>query len=428
MDTKKNHLGRNSLIISITGLIVVELLIYYGFLKSGYWQILLSGFEAATIGGFADWFAVRALFHEIPIPFVRRHTDIVVRNRKKLTEGVVDLVTNKWLSPEVIKEKIADFSFLEGLIKTLREPHNTDKLIGFLKEITRRLVSNADDPEVTKILQSLIKDQLIYFDISTPLGKWMKKSIENDDHNALWEIVLEAAGKTVNDDTTRVTLLKLVAKQMEEYKSEGFFKSLLLGIGGGVGAIDNESIVDKIINSLDDLVREAKGNPNHSLRTKFDSNIMEFANGLIEGEEESTKVTKDLQEKLLHNVDSNKIFHNIFIKLKESVIQLLDEDDSPYTTFLNHHIDKLLTELETDKSSQKKIEFWIKDAIGNLISKYHPEIGEIVRFSLTRLNDDELVNQIEEKVGNDLQYIRLNGSVVGGFVGLVIAMLRMLLT
>jgi uncharacterized membrane-anchored protein YjiN (DUF445 family) len=60
------------------------------------------GFEAATIGGFADWFAVSALFHEIP--FVRKHTNIIAKNREKLTEGIVDLVTNKWLSPNVIAE------------------------------------------------------------------------------------------------------------------------------------------------------------------------------------------------------------------------------------------------------------------------------------------------------------------------------------
>ncbi len=427
MNRNKNHLGRNSLIISIAGLVIVEILIHCGFLKSANWQILLSGFEAATIGGFADWFAVRALFHEIPIPFVRRHTDIVVRNRKKLTEGVVDLVTNKWLSPEVIKEKIADFSFLEGLLKTLREPHHTIKLIGFLKEITKRIVTNADDPEVSKMLQSVINEQIKYLDVSSMFGSWLTKTIENGDHNELWELVLNAGEKTLKDDTTRVTLLKLVDKQIEEYKSEGFFKSLLLGIGGGVGAIDSESIVYKIVNSLEELVVEVKKNPNHSMRMNFDSNILDFAKGLIEGREESTIIVQHLQERIFQNSNSNTIIHNVLLKFKESVLTQLNEDDSAYTNFLHHHIDKLLTELENDKSSQKKIELWIKDTIENLISKYHPEIGEMVRYSLTRLNDDELVNQIEEKVGNDLQYIRLNGSVVGGFVGLVIAVLRMFL-
>ena len=82
--------------------------------------------------------------------------------------------------------------------------------------------------------------------------------------------------------------------------------------------------------------------------------------------------------------------------------------------------------METDKASQLKIDTWLKATIEELVARYHHEIGEMVRLSLTKLNDFELVNQIEEKVGNDLQYIRLNGAVVGGFIGIVISVIRMI--
>ncbi len=427
MSTNKNHLGRNSLIISITGLIIVQALIYFGYLESKYWHILLSGFEAGTIGGFADWFAVRALFHEIPIPLVRKHTDIIVKNRKKLTEGVVDLVTNKWLSPEIIQEKIANVQIVDGLIKTLKEPENKLKVIGFLKEIVSRLASNADDPEVTGILQSLVKEQLKEFDITTPLGQWIKKSIEDGDHYQLWEIILNAGEKTINDPSTRDVLLELVEKLMNEYKCESFFKNLVVGIGGGLGALDPDSIVTKIINSLEELIRDAKADPNHSLRMKMDVNILDFANGLIAGDEKSIKTVNDIRDKLLHNGEAGKLIQGVLGYFKSSVLSQLHEDDTPVINFLNHQVDKLLSELENDEHAQHNFDLWIKATIEQLIVKYHPEIGEMVRVSLTRLNDMELVNQIEEKVGNDLQYIRLNGAVVGGCVGIVIATLRMFL-
>jgi len=427
MSNTKNHIGRNSLIISITGLVVVQLLMYVGFLKNEYWHILLSGFEAATIGGFADWFAVSALFYEIPIPIIKKHTNIIVRSRAKLSEGIVDLVTNKWLSPEVIKEKISDVPITENVIKVLREPQNNLLITRFLRVITSRLTANIDSPEVVHMLQAILKEQLKDVDLSSPLGNWLKKSIERGDHNDLWDMILNAAKKTINDDATRKTLLTLVQKQIEAYKDEDFLKGLFIGAAGKAGVIDNNLIVDKIINSITDFVDEAEGVSNHPFREKFDNNILEFSEGLINGAPESIQVINDLQEGLVNNADTENVIQKILVNLKASIENQLKRSNSPIIIFLKENIHNLLVELDTDKTAQNRIDRWVKNTISELVGKYHHEIGEMVRFSLSKLNDVELVGQIEEKVGNDLQFIRLNGALVGGFVGVVIAAMRIFL-
>ncbi len=426
MNKSRNLIGRNSLIISILGLVTVQALIHIGYLKNEYWHVLLSGFEAATIGGFADWFAVSALFREIPIPIIKNHTNIIVRNRIKLTNGVVDLVTNKWLSPEIIKEKISDIQIVKNILKTIKEPQNKTKVIGFIKEIINRITSNLDNPDVSKLVQTVLKDQLKGADISYSLGHWLKRSLDKGDHNDLWEIILDSAERTINNQETRKIILNMVNKQMNDYKEEGFFKKLFIGVGEGVGAIDNQSIVDKIINSFNNTIDEAKGDSNHILRQKVDENVYGFASKLIDGNPEATKMIHDIQNKLVENADTNSITQTILTNLKESITIQLSNNNTPLTHFLDQNIDKLTAELETDKITQTKIDDWIKDTIEKLIIKYHHEIGEMVRLSLSKLNDYELVNQIEEKVGNDLQFIRLNGAVVGGFVGLVISLIRII--
>jgi len=427
MHNNKNHIGRNSLIISITGLVVVQLLMYVGFLKNEFWHIVLAGFEAATIGGFADWFAVSALFYEIPIPIIKKHTNIIVRSRAKLSEGIVDLVTNKWLSPEIIKEKIADVPITENVIKVLNEPENNVLINRFLKEIVTRLTANIDGPEVVQMLQAILKEQLKDIDLSTPLGNWLKKSIENGDHNQLWDMILNAAKKTIHDNATRKTLLKLVEKQIRAYKDEDFLKGIFVGAAGKVGIINANLIVDKIINSITDFVDEAEGVSNHPFREKFDSNMLEFSEGLINGAPESIKVINDLQEGLVNNADTENVIQKILVNFKTTIENQLKEGNSPLIIFLKENIDNLLVELDGDKATQNKIDRWVKDTISELVGKYHHEIGEMVRFSLSKLNDVELVGQIEEKVGNDLQFIRLNGAIVGGFVGVVIASIRLIL-
>lgn len=423
----KNQIGRNSLIISITGLVIVQLLIYIGYLENEYWHILLSGFEAATIGGFADWFAVSALFYEIPIPIIKKHTNIIVRSRTKLSEGIVDLVTNKWLSPEIIKEKISDVPITENIINVLKEPENNVLVTRFLKEIVSRLTVNIDSPEVVYMLQAILKEQLKDIDLSSPLGNWLKKSVENGDHNQLWDLILNTAQKTINDDATRITLVKLVEKQIEAYKDEDFLKGFFIGAAGKIGVIDTNLIVDKIINSIDDFVTEAEGVSNHPFREKFDNSILEFSVGLINGEQDSIKVINDLQEGLVNNADTENVIQKILVNFKTSIENQLNEGNSPLINFLKENIDNLLVELEADKAAQNKIDRWVKNTISELVGKYHHEIGEMVRFSLSKLNDVELVGQIEEKVGNDLQFIRLNGAIVGGFVGVLISLIRIVL-
>ena len=427
MSTSKNQIGRNSLIISIVGLIVVQLAIYFGYLKNEYWHILLSGFEAATIGGIADWFAVSALFYEIPIPIIKKHTNIIVRSRTKLSEGIVDLVTNKWLSPEIIKEKISDVAITKNIINVLKEPENNVQINSFLKEIVTRLTANIDSPEVVHMLQAILKEQLKDIDLSTPLGNWLKKSIENGDHNQLWDLILNTAKKTINDDATRKTLLKLVEKQIEDYKDEGFLKGFFIGAAGKIGVIDTNLIVDKIINSIDNFVTETEGVSNHPFRKKFDTSILEFSEGLMNGEQDSIKVINDLQEGLVNNADTENVIQKILVNFKASIENQLKVDNSPLINFLKENIDNLLVELESDTITQNKIDRWVKNTISELVGKYHHEIGEMVQFSLSKLNDVELVGQIEEKVGDDLQFIRLNGAIVGGFVGVVIATIRITL-
>lgn len=427
MNTNKNQVGRNSLIISITGLIIVQILIHIGFLKNDYWNILLSGFEAATIGGFADWFAVSALFYEIPIPIIKKHTNIIVRSRAKLSEGIVDLVTNKWLSPEVIKEKIAYIPITQNVIKVLKEPQNNVLVTRFLKEIVTRLTANIDSPEVVHMLQAILKEQLKDVDLSKPLGDWLKKSIEKGDHNQLWDVILNAAKKTINDAATRKTLLNIVEKQIDAYKDEDFLKRLFIGTAGRVGAIDADLIVDKMINSIAEFVTEAEGVTNHPFREKFDASILEFSEDLIKGGPESIKVIHDLQEGLVNNADTENVIQKILINFKTTIENQLKEGNSPIIGFLKDNIDNLLAELDADTAAQYKIDRWVKNTISELVGKYHHEIGEMVRFSLSKLNDVELVGQIEEKVGNDLQFIRLNGAIVGGFVGVVIAAIRLIL-
>jgi uncharacterized membrane-anchored protein YjiN (DUF445 family) len=421
----KNRVGSVSLIVAITGFIITVTVIGLGLVKGQGWYIVLAGFEAGTIGGLADWFAVSALFHEIPIPVVRRHTNIIVNNRKQLTEGVVDLITNKWLTPDVIKEKISEVYISENILKVMQEPKNKSRAIDFVRDVLNGLSDSFDKPEVAGLLQKILKDQIEGIDIATPLGHWLEKSVKSGEYNQLWEMILDTAQRKLNEEQTRQLLLNAVKAKAEEYKKEGFLKKTFLGIAEKMGALDELSIANKIIESINDFIDEAKNNPNHNIRRQFDRSILEFAHNLIIGDEKTHNTINDLKQKLIENTDAKEIIQGVLIRFKSTVKDELKSNDTSFMILLTKYLNNYLDELQEDKSAQQKIDVWMKETILQLVSKYHYEIGNMVRQSLSKLDDTELVAQIEEQVGNDLQYIRLNGAVVGSIVGVILAVVKL---
>ena len=162
----KNNLGSISLLIAFSGLVFFEVLIHFQIITHPGWNIVKAGFEAATIGGVADWFAVRALFHEIPIPFIKKHTNIIVKNREKLTEGIVDLVTNQWLAPEVITEKLKEVNLATAILEFLQNPNSQKKTMGFVREIAVKLTSELDNPDFVIAIQKMLSKQIKTIDLT----------------------------------------------------------------------------------------------------------------------------------------------------------------------------------------------------------------------------------------------------------------------
>lgn len=422
----RRKLGNISLIIAVIGLIVTKLLLHYGVVENVVWRIISTGFEAATVGGIADWFAVTALFREIPIPFLRKHTDIIIKNRAKLTEGIVDLVTTKWLAPEVIKEKISELSISRNIIEMLREPQNRARALELIKDIFSKLSDSLDSPLLATFLQEVLKEKMNEIDLSAPIGKWLKARIEQGDHNQLWDMLLDSAQASINDDSTRQVIVEIIEKQIANYKDKDFLKKIFVSLAEFTDVIDTQVVADKVMNALNQFIHDAKNNPDYPIRAKFDQSLLDFADSLIRGDRKSQTFIDDIQEKLINNSDAEQIILNVLARFKSTLQEQLEDHSSLIQEMIQTNFDHYLEKLDTNQAVQDKIDAGLKKAIFELLVKYYPEIGNMVRTSLSILSNNELVLQIEEKVGDDLQYIRLNGAIVGGLAGMVIAVIGLI--
>lgn len=428
--SKRKRLGHVSLIIVSGGAVAIEAALYLGVVSGPFWRIMAAGFEAGTIGGLADWFAVSALFREVPIPLIRRHTNIIVKNRARLTEGAVDLVTNQWLSPGVVRAKLENISFSDTLLRTLQEPANQEPAIEFVRDILTRLAVNLDKQQVAEFLENVFKEQMEKIDLAKPLGRWMEDGINEGKHQKLWDIMLSSAEKTINDVDIRNQILHRVDEAINEFKETDFLKRAFLGIAEFLGVLHRDVIAEKIIEKINDLIVAARNNPSHPLREKIDTLLLECARGLLSGDPSLTEMVDGLKARLINNADTKVIIQRGLSQFKSKIIAQLEQKDSAFMLALTDYLRKILTDLQSDVVARENIDEWMRDTITGLADKHHHTIGDMIRTSLhpEKLDNRGLVHQIEEKVGNDLQYIRLNGAVVGGLVGILLGLIRFLLT
>lgn len=422
----KNNLGSISLFVAFAGLVFFEALLRLDILSHQGWKIVTAGFEAATIGGFADWFAVSALFHEIPIPLVRKHTNIIAKNREKLTEGIVDLVTNKWLSPDVIAAKLNEVDLAKIILDFIQQPKHQENAIRLIQKIVLKFAKELDNPKFAAALQKILQEQLDHIDLASPLGIWLEKAVKNGDHHQIWELLIEESATVLMNPETKKLLLAKLEIAAEEYAKKGLLKKTALFFAEKSGGIDLNLIADDLLIKAKELMAEAKTDADHPIRVKFDDWLLDFAKQLTAGDEKSINLIENLKERLMQHVEEEKVITTLLSRSKESLIAQLDNIDRPLMQFLISNLKRMLTNLQEDASAQQKINDWIRETVSQLLVKFHSEIGNMVRSSMMKLNNKELVEQIEDKVGNDLQYIRLNGAVVGGIVGIVIALLKLL--
>lgn len=423
---KTEHLGNLSLLACSGCWIATEICLSSGSLN-GNWRIISNAFEAGTIGGLADWFAVSALFREIPIPFVRRHTNIIVKNRHRITDSIADMVQNKWLSPAVVREKLEKSRMIVLAMELLERENKSLK--DYVVSLLRKLAEGVDDEEIVKFLGSAIKGELSHIDFARSLGRWMRRAIESGYHDNIWELLFDSLQKASQSAEIREYVAHKLWEAAGEEKEKGFLKKMFIGAGEITGGFNYYSAAETLIAQYKDVLQEAKSDKDHLIRQKFDKIVVDFAQGLEEGLPEATAAFNRFKERFIQEADLRKILGKMMFNLKGIVSAQLDEKESPFCLVINKYVELLLVSLKSDPELQEKIDKAIKDAIILFIEKNHAVIGDMVRSSLDpgRVSDKQMVAEIEEKIGDDLQFIRLNGAVVGWFIGLTLGAIKALL-
>ena len=421
--SRHNPVGTLSLSIAALGFGAVEAAHWAWGGQGVAWSLARAGLEAAVIGGIADWFAVTALFHPIPHRrFSLPHTNLVMSNRDKLTDGLVDMVENHLLSPSSVKDRLKEFSLSQIILSQLETPTGRNLAVDALQSLAARFSGELEDAKLREFLTDLLREQIRKVDLAALLGRWLEARINAGDTRLVWTSLAETLADQADAGGFDEFLGEALSAALGNYKAEAnWLKGKIVGY-----LVDPDNEVTAVRDALSKLLREQARQKNHPLNQKLDEVVSAYARRLMTGDEAALTPLRALQTRLADHTDLEQVVGRMLADLRRLLQSRLADTPEEVGAMLEDVIVRGVTKLKGDSEAQEKLDAWARSALLDLVTKYHHVIGTTARDSINRLKNEELVAQLESKVGHDLQYIRLNGAVIGCLVGIAIAGVRLI--
>ncbi|MGZ0039356.1 DUF445 domain-containing protein [Paenibacillus ottowii] len=390
------------------------------FQQFGWARLLAGSFEAGLVGGLADWFAVTALFRHplgIPIP----HTALLPKNRGKLTDALVNTVENNLLHKESIASKIAEIKLAELVLKSVEKGIRTPEAVTFIDVLAKQLVRSLPIAELVPVITIGIKRQATEFDIGPLLEALARQAGERKYDQRALDYALEQTESWLLRPETGVTLGTLGMQAVSGLQVSGLMQ---FALNAFLGYLNEERMGEMIRHFLLDRVAElqVEGHPRRqAVLDGFNTQLIHLA-------------AKDTVREGLNHwkntlIDSWEGDAAISEKLEELRHHLLDymEDASYVTTYIVPLLDQLLSDVWRNTELLDKINTWIVAGVTGVVEANHSQIGNLVRENVNKMDDASLIALMEDKLGQDLQWIRINGALTGFLIGIVLTGVRMLL-
>jgi uncharacterized membrane-anchored protein YjiN (DUF445 family) len=414
---RRNHVGSVSLLCAVVGMVACWIALAAGPFAAAPWlRIVAAGFEAATVGALADWFAVTALFRRplgLPIP----HTAIIPTRRAKLVESIASIVENDWLSPDVIGARLARFAPSELLVEWLRTPGHVERLGGPIRDLMRGLSRTLTEPEVADFADRAIQRQLRELPLDASAGQWITRALESGSADAAFETAATSlarlAGLGSTWDRLDQLLLDLANKRRDEGKTIEAFLLRRKGV--------RKRLVLGACQAATDQLNAAALDRTHPLRRAVLAAVARWAERLASGDRAALELAERLRGALLSSLEAGPLVRDTLARLRRELEHQLDDPTSALSRLIDRRLQAGIVEILDDPDRRVTFDQWVRATADELLRRHHHQIGLTVRENLEALDTGTLVAMIEARVGNDLQFIRLNGAVVGGLVGLALA-------
>jgi uncharacterized membrane-anchored protein YjiN (DUF445 family) len=394
------------------GGITLGFLLSYPFHASFVGGLISSGCSAGMIGGLADWFAVTALFRR-PLgirPSRVLRTEIIPQNRERIFNALADMVQHELLSQEVLKRKLLNWDFSGVLIQVFEQQEVKESAERLLKDLSEDYLQVLDPNVLAYCLKQLIQENLNSLELPQTLAQVLEFSLKRGQVDQLLRVLCESIQEFIAQPVVTTAVTNMMDAALIRYGANNPTRKLV-GKFLPAPSVLAHGLLDKARLALQDGTVE--------------NWLKEFFLRVIE----DLRTNSGLQEKVTLLCHRALMSHYTD---KKSAAGPEEGSPSYITAFLDHSIMNLINNwneyleaLKLKPDLRQTVNHGIREFLEKQIEYHHDAIGRLVREGLNPLTNEKLVELIEDKAGNDLQMIRINGSIVGGLAGMLIYVLGM---
>ncbi|BBZ06152.1 membrane protein [Mycolicibacterium doricum] len=363
--------------------------------------------EAGMVGALADWFAVTALFRHplgIPIP----HTAIIKRKKDQLGEGLGEFIRENFLSPENVETKLRDAEVAGRLGKWLAERSHAERVATEASNVLRVLVEMLRDEDVQQVLDRMIVKRIAEPQWGPPVGRVLSQLLHEGRQEALIQLLADRAFEwSLNAGEV---IERVIERDSPQWSPR--WVDHLVG--------------DRIHRELMDFTDKVRRNPDHELRRSATKFLFEFADDL-QSDEATIQRAENVKEQIMARDEVARAAETAWGAAKRIILESVDDPSSTLRARIADSVMRIGESLRDDAELRDKVDNWVIRGAQHVVGEYGAEITTIVTDTVERWDADEASSRIELHVGRDLQFIRINGTVVGSLAGLVIYSIAQLL-
>lgn len=365
------------------------------------WMYYVRAFsEAAMVGALADWFAVTALFH-YPLGIRIPHTNLIENSKQKIGDNLGSFVVDNFLTPENLRPYISKLEISRFVSDWLEKEKNKNLLSEEFIKYAHKIIVALDDQFIIGVIEKKGIEFLDRIDANEMLGKGLEYAMNKDMHNQLMTFI---AGKLKTYIAENENIVKDKVKEESSVLIPGF--------------VDN-IIAKKITNGLTKYFGDIEANPQHQIRADIAVQLKTIAIDIKTKPEWKQDIDK-LKHEFLDSSQTTQLAKDIWNSVKNGILTALEADNSGLKNYIRKSIDDIADTFKHDEAFNQKINAWVRKNAYKIVLKNRGSLGALISQTVGNWEGKDLSEKLELEVGKDLQFIRINGTLVGGIVGLLI--------
>jgi len=363
--------------------------------------------EAGMVGALADWFAVTALFRHplgVPVP----HTAIIKKKKDHLGASLSSFVGTNFLAPDVVSAKIESAQIPLRLGGWMAQPANAQRVAQETSTVLRGIVTVLREEDIQQVIDHTIVKRIAEPEWGPPIGRVLTELIAEERHLPLIDMLAERAHQWALG--SQETIDRIISRDSPSWSPK--FVDMLLG--------------EKIHRELVEFTWKVRSNPTHEVRLAANKFLADYARDLQTDPATIAKAER-VKAEIMGRDEVTQLAAATWRTAKRMILESVDDPNSTLRTKVAENVMHLGVRLRDDDELRGKVDGWLLDGARYIAANYADEITAVIRETVERWDADEASRKIELAVGRDLQFIRINGTVVGSLAGLAIYTVSQLL-